>query len=350
LRLRSYMRCALSKLCLYGTVLNSVDTVERSIRSVFRPDADIVITDGGSRDGTYERLLEISKDYNLRVYRAPGSSRGLGRQIALARCPEGSYTAYFDLDDEYNEYFHRSIDWGVATGSSRPLYYLYNREYLLSRGGWGDLNFAEDFELWARAGFDYYLPVIYRARMRGTGARSLADYELKRYARGTWGSFMRTVRHQVDLVRGLGYSLGEYLREPAFRRRPYLRPAAALMYGVAYIKGIKRYDKRFNNHDLFYYVSLQKLVDPVKELKADERYVSILVKYETALNLGLSWVAKRLAGVGLRPYICKQERGSSLAGLKDLRAIDIVNTSVYYRLLTCRPLEEASLEGLGQVT
>jgi glycosyltransferase involved in cell wall biosynthesis len=101
-------------------VLNSADTVEGSIRSVFRPDADIVITDGGSRDGTYERLLEISKDYNLRVYRAPGSSRGLGRQIALARCPENSYTTYFDLDDEYNVYFHKSIDWGMATGSCRP--------------------------------------------------------------------------------------------------------------------------------------------------------------------------------------------------------------------------------------
>jgi len=100
----------LGKLCLYGTVLNSIDTVERSIRSVFRPDADIVITDGGSRDGTYERLLEISKDYNLRVYRAPGSSRGLGRQLALIRCPEGSYTAHFDLDGEHNAYWHRLID------------------------------------------------------------------------------------------------------------------------------------------------------------------------------------------------------------------------------------------------
>ena len=83
---RKCLRCTLSRLCLYGTVLNSADTVERSIRSVFRPDTDIVITNGGSRDGTYEKLLEISKDYNLRVYRAPGSSRGLGRQLALMRC------------------------------------------------------------------------------------------------------------------------------------------------------------------------------------------------------------------------------------------------------------------------
>jgi len=78
------LRCSLSRLCLYGTVLNSIDTVERSIRSFFRPDADIVIT-----DGTYERLLEISKDYNLRVYRAPGSSRGLGRPDSISQVPRG---------------------------------------------------------------------------------------------------------------------------------------------------------------------------------------------------------------------------------------------------------------------
>ena len=89
----------MGRLCLYGTVLNSADNVERSIRSVFRPDADIVITDGGSTDGTYERLLEISKDYTLRVY-GPGSSRGLGRQLALIRCPENSCTVpILDLDD-----------------------------------------------------------------------------------------------------------------------------------------------------------------------------------------------------------------------------------------------------------
>ncbi|MFP3319465.1 MAG: hypothetical protein RXO24_02800 [Acidilobus sp.] len=36
----------------------------------------------------------------------------------------------------------------MATGSPRPLGHLYSREYLLSRGGWRDLNYAEDFELW----------------------------------------------------------------------------------------------------------------------------------------------------------------------------------------------------------
>jgi len=60
----------LSRLCLYGTVLNSADTVERSIRSFFRPDADIVITDGAQGTGPTRGSWGIPKDYNLRVYRA----------------------------------------------------------------------------------------------------------------------------------------------------------------------------------------------------------------------------------------------------------------------------------------
>jgi len=330
----------LSKLCLYGTVLNSADTVERSIRSVFRPDADIVITDGGSRDGTYERLLEISKDYNLRVYRAPGSSRGLGRQLALMRCPENSYTAYFDLDDEYNVYFRKSIDWGMATGSPRPLPGHYMREYILSRGGWRDLNYAEDAELFARAGFDHYLPVIIKAQIRKMVFKNLAEYDLRRYARDLISSSRRILRYEIGLIRGNGYTLREYLQEPTFRRRPYLKPAALLVYGIARLKGVYRYDRRLNNHDLVIYNMLQRMRDPVKELGADESYAATVIPYDTALHIGLSWAAERLRSAGLRPYLCERTRGMALVGMRSPSAIDVINEFVYLKLVHCKPLEE----------
>jgi len=330
----------LGRLCLYGTVLNSADTVERSIRSVFRPDADIVITDGGSRDGTYERLLEISKDYNLRVYRAPGSSRGLGRQLALMRCPEGSYTAYFDLDDEYNVYFHKSIDWGMATGSPRPLPHLYSREYLLSRGGWRDINYGEDAEIWARVEFDNSLPIVLAARIRKMEFRSFAEYELRRYARGLRSSFRRRLRYEVDIIRGYGYTLSEYLQEPAFKRRPYLKPAALLVYGIARLKGVYRYDGRLNNRDLVIYKVLQRIRDPVKELGADESYAAVIIPYDAVLRIDLSWAAERLRSARLRPYLCERTRGMALVGMRSPRAIEVINEYVYLKLVRCKPLEE----------
>jgi len=337
----------LGRLCLYGTVLNSADTVERSVRSVFRPDADIVITDGGSRDGTYERLLEISKDYNARVYRAPGSSRGLGRQMALVRCPENSYTAYFDLDDEYNVYFHKSIDWGMATGSPRPLPGHYVREYVISRGGWRDLNYAEDVELFARAGFDYYLPVIIKAQIRKMVFKNLAEYDLRRYAKDLISSSRRILRYEIGLIRGNGYTLREYLQEPTFRRRPYLKPAALLVYGIARLKGVYRYDRRLNNHDLVLYNMLQRMRDPVKELGADESYAATVIPYDTALHIGLSWAAERLRSAGLRPYLCERTRGMALVGMRSPSAIDVINESIYLRLIHCEPLEEVGEDRPG---
>jgi glycosyltransferase involved in cell wall biosynthesis len=329
----------LVRLCLYGTVLNSADTVERSIRSIFRPDADIVITDGGSTDGTYERLLEISKDYNLRVYRAPGSSRGLGRQLALMRCPENSYTTYFDLDDEYNVYWHRSIEWGIATGSPRPLPYLYSREYLLSRGGWRDLNYGEDNELWARVGFDYYLPIVFGRPIKtvGTGL----GREASRYFQGITGFVKRTLRTSLDLIRGLGLKPIDLVKLFDKSRLPLLLPA----YIIAAPQGIYRYDKFLNNYELNLYNSLKKLKDPVKEIKADEQYVVFAIPYKVAYHIGVSWIDKRLRAIGLRPYKCRQmDWGESIVGVRSLNAVEAINDYLRFNLFeaqSCRPLEAA---------
>jgi glycosyltransferase involved in cell wall biosynthesis len=330
----------LAKLCIYGTVLNSADTVERAIRSVFRPDADIVITDGGSMDNTYEKLLEISKDYNLRVYRASGTGRGLGRQIALTKCPEGSYVTPFDLDDEYNIYWHRSLDWGMAIGGPKPLNSLYYREYLLSKGGWSDLNYPEDYELGARVSFDNYFPLIMRTRIRDLKFNNLAEYELKRYSRGFIGSLKRTLRYEIDIIRGYGYTLRDYLQEPAFKKRLYLRPFAVLVYSIASLEGIYRYDRRFNNHDLVYYNSLLKIRDPVKELSVDKRYAAMIIPISTAMQIGVDWAAERLKLAGLRPYLCERIRGMALVGMRDLSAIDTINKNVYIKLTSCKPLDE----------
>ena len=42
-------------ICVYGTVFNNVNTVEESIRSIWRPDYNIVITDNYSTDGIWEK-------------------------------------------------------------------------------------------------------------------------------------------------------------------------------------------------------------------------------------------------------------------------------------------------------
>jgi len=342
----------LARLCLYGTVLNSVDTIEASIRSVFRPDADIVITDGGSTDGTYEKLLEISKDYNMKVYRVPGASRGLGRQLALLKCPEGSYTMNIsNLDDEYNVYWHKSIDWGMATGSPRPLPHFYNREYLLSRGGWRDLNYGEDNELWARVGFDYFLPVVQErpVKIAGRGLRREA-----RYFQGAISFMKRTLVNAVGLIRGLGLKpvdLTNYYNK-------WLLMPLFTAYIIASFQGIYRYNKLLNNYEFNFYNMLKKIRDPVKEIRVDENYVLFEMPYKMAYRIGISWIDRRLRAIGLRPYMCrrldcKDSIGScegSVIGVKSLSAIDAINDYLRFNLFepsSCKPLEKVEAYSLN---
>ncbi len=350
--LRKGLRCSLSRLCLYGTVLNSADTVEASIRSVFRPDADIVITDGGSTDGTYEKLLEISKDYNLKVYRVPGASRGLGRQLALLKCPEGSYTVNItDLDDEYNVYWHRSIEWGIATGSPKPLPGHYVREYILSRGGWRDLNYGEDNELLARVGFDYDLPIVHKRPVKIAGRGLRRDV---RYFQGTISFMKRTLANAVSLIRSFGLKPADLIN---YYNRWLLMPLFTA-YAIASFQGIYRYDKLLNNYEFNLYNMLKKSRDPVKEIKADENYVFFEMPYKLAYRIGISWVNRRLRAIGLRPYKCrrldcKDSIGSceeSIVGVKSLSAIDAINDYLRFNLFepsSCKPLEKVEAYSLN---
>jgi len=91
---------------------------------------------------------------------------------------------------------------------------------------------------------------------------------------------------------------------------------------------------------LVMYKVLQRIRDPVKELGADESYVAMVIPYDAALRIGLSWAAERLRSAGLRPYLCERTRGMALVGMRSPSAIDVINEYVYLKLVRCKPLEE----------
>jgi len=141
-------------------VFNNVNTVEESIKSIWRPDYEIVVVDNYSTDWAWEKLLELGRKYNMRVYRYK-CSRGLGRQIALFKCPEKSITACFDLDTRYNYAFHKVIEAAQIYGSaSAPNLVVVEREYALRRGGWRDLNVGEDADFAVRMYTRLHVPVV----------------------------------------------------------------------------------------------------------------------------------------------------------------------------------------------
>jgi cellulose synthase/poly-beta-1,6-N-acetylglucosamine synthase-like glycosyltransferase len=120
-----------SRVSLVATCLDERDQIEAWWQSVIaqtRPPDEIVIVDGGSTDGTVERLLALSEEAPAaRVFLAPGANIPAGRNIAI-REARGELIAVTDvgtvLDQEWLERllepFSESPPADVSGGFFRP--------------------------------------------------------------------------------------------------------------------------------------------------------------------------------------------------------------------------------------
>jgi glycosyltransferase involved in cell wall biosynthesis len=69
------------------TVLEEASTIDRLLDSIAlqtRPADEVVVVDGGSQDGTWERLMAWTARLPLRTIRAPGANIARGRNLAIA--------------------------------------------------------------------------------------------------------------------------------------------------------------------------------------------------------------------------------------------------------------------------
>lgn len=258
------------RVCIYGTVYNNAPYIEYSVKSVWRPDAEIVIVDSFSTDGTWEKLVELKKDLNMRLYRYK-CSRGLGRHIALLKCPENTITSYFDLDTIYNANFHKAIDISETYGSIK-----YNkglvikREDALRRGGWRDLNHGEDTEFAVRMNPRIFVPVEVgeNARLDLHGV-----FREKRYGRGI-GYIKRLFNAHRDYVRGTGLGYHDILQYYRSKRLIILSPLLAPWFVKNY-----RLLKEMDNLLLENVLVLSRMKDP-SELDMDDRFFFLSINYK----------------------------------------------------------------------
>lgn len=137
----------------YNTAPITRDSLESIVSRMKGWDYEIVCTDNFSDDGSYEALAEYrDKGYPIRLIRAK-CGRGLGRQIALKQT-RGEIIVTFDLDTVYSDEWKRLLEWYVAR---RPDYVLiasysgfYPKAALDAVGGWRDVYWYEDIDLWVR--------------------------------------------------------------------------------------------------------------------------------------------------------------------------------------------------------
>ena len=236
-------------ICVYGTVYNNIDTIEGSIRSVFDPSYTIVIVDSYSTDGTWEKLQELKKEFNLLVLRLK-STRGKGRDYALKHCPENSITAFIDLDEFHNENFHKIIKSEITEINIGTL--IIKKEDAVRRGGWRDLNAGEDYEFKIRVGFKYTLPVIINKNKKVEGIREA------RYARNKILLIYRLLKKYIDSTRALNYSTRDLL---SLYKGKY-KFLSLLLYPIPLMLGKYSYEKGVNNMLLYAYREVSTLTNP----------------------------------------------------------------------------------------
>jgi glycosyltransferase involved in cell wall biosynthesis len=199
---------------IYATVFNNGNVVQKSLDSILSqfPDFDrnfeFVIVDNMSTDGTYAILQRFAKEHrNIRVIRRK-CSRGEGKRIAYG-LTSGSYVFYLDLDNVYLKTLSktvRALARHYRTGTAFDNIGFMDRRTMDRIGNWYDLNYAEDYELYARAiskGVRVMrLPVMlwYPELVKGKEKFTRE----KRYARGSLAFLVRRVRLFYDIARGLG--------------------------------------------------------------------------------------------------------------------------------------------------
>ncbi len=259
-------------ICIYGTVYNSVNTVLNTMESVFDPEfSAIVIVDSYSTDGTYEKLKQIEKEFNLKILRFK-SSRGLGRGIALKHCPDNSITAYIDLDVTYTPAFRKILKFGIKNALIlyEAITFIGIKEEILSRGNWKDLNSSEDWEFLSRMKIMYGLPIIIGKNFVYNGRRE------KRYAKNWREYIKRELRWKIDNIRGTGYSFRELMRK---RQQTLVEELAKpLAFLVAKVEGIYRNSEELNNRDLTLRKFFYNIDDPQKYGIEDEFIYPLIVE------------------------------------------------------------------------
>jgi len=146
---------------------NEAETVKASVDSVLELSKyrklQVGVADNMSRDGSQDVLRRFEQDGQITLV-AQRCSRGAGRQLAFEATTGDYVLGHMDCDDVFDakgldsliELYHSSFEGMVMmtqkTGSDEASNItIAPRPLLKELGGWRDLNWGEDWDLWARA-------------------------------------------------------------------------------------------------------------------------------------------------------------------------------------------------------
>ena len=150
-------------LCI--TNRNSVGTIRQSLDSLLGQldeAYEVVVVDSISTDGSERVLREYQERGKLKLI-SQKCSRGVGRQLAFENSSGDYVFSHLDMDEiftpvlrEFAKYYHEKCEGNLLVGIRKPGDWRQNttlapRLLIEELGGWRDLQYAEDWDLWSRA-------------------------------------------------------------------------------------------------------------------------------------------------------------------------------------------------------
>ena len=150
------------------TTRNNIATIENSLRSIVGQldrNFEVIVVDSKSDDGSAEVLRRFEKEGRIRLIELK-CSRGRGRQVALEASKGEVIISNLDTDEVYSPSLssllgtydalgHGGVLLAISSSSKeereRQNITIGTRELLQEIGGWRDVNYGEDWDLWRRA-------------------------------------------------------------------------------------------------------------------------------------------------------------------------------------------------------
>jgi glycosyltransferase involved in cell wall biosynthesis len=147
------------------THYNNVAKVSASLESLLSQVDDtyeIVVVDNLSDDGSQDILLKFASQGRIRLI-SKKCTRGEGRQIAFENSSGAYVIANLDMDDTFRQeladfvgFYHRNCEGMLLLATADKERWSQNitigpRALISELGGWRDLQWGEDWDLWRRA-------------------------------------------------------------------------------------------------------------------------------------------------------------------------------------------------------
>ena len=180
------------------TLSDSLDSILSQIDKSF----ELIVVDAHSDDGSEKVLKEYQESEKIKLI-SKKCSRGQGRQIALENSSGAYVISHIDTDDVYRRrlldliaLYHIKCEGKVMVAISSPGDWTQNvtigpREFLMRIGGWRNLQWGDDWDLWSRAAMasNYSWTVFpmsdrHRDRQTRSGISKTLSFRFRRYRDG----------------------------------------------------------------------------------------------------------------------------------------------------------------------